>query len=160
MEQVKLDIMNFVSQLGCYVVQVNFLRKKTLSIQVFIEKTQYHAADIEMCSYVSNKLLAYLNMIGALDTKFNLEVSSPGLERPLLHIEDYQYYVGKLVNVKLYKAVNDIYTIKGTIINIDNSDIILMMNNIEHIVNIENIRSAKLMITDDMIKNLLSKKNK
>lgn len=59
---------------------------------------------VEECEAVSRYLSDRLDETDILDENYNLEVSSPGLDRPLIHDSDYTRYAGRPVDVKLYRA--------------------------------------------------------
>ena len=61
--------------------------------------------NIEECEKVSRYLSEKLDEADPIEENYTLEVSSPGLDRPLIRESDYARYAGRLVDVKLYKAV-------------------------------------------------------
>ena len=62
--------------------------------------------NIEECEKVSRYLSDRLDEVDPAEASYTLEVSSPGLDRPLIRESDYTRYAGRLVDVKLYKALN------------------------------------------------------
>src|SRR5690554_3953605 len=58
------------------------------------------------CEKVSRYLSSRLDVLDPIEQNYYLEVSSPGLDRPLLKDEDYRRYRGELVDIKLYKGLD------------------------------------------------------
>lgn len=65
------------------------------------------------CEIVSRHLSEYLDRTELIDGAYTLEVSSPGMDRPLIKEEHYQRYEGKDVDVSLYKAIDGRKKISG-----------------------------------------------
>lgn len=82
-------------------------------VRFFIDKPG--GVSIDDCVFASEHLGTILDGIEALDSEYFLEVSSPGLERPLKRLEDFERFKGSLVKVKLKKLRNGSKTIRGRI---------------------------------------------
>lgn len=80
-------------------------------LRVYIDKPEIPGGedtyvDIEECEKVSRYLSDRLDEEDPIEENYMLEVSSPGLDRPLIKEDDYRRYAGRLVDVSLYKAVD------------------------------------------------------
>ena len=101
-------------------------------LRVYIDKAQDAKADepqtegaetqyisTEDCEKVSRFLSEKLDEADPIEQNYYLEVSSPGLDRPLLRPEHWQRYVGEEIEIRLYKAIDGIKNIQGTLESFD-----------------------------------------
>ena len=91
---------------------------------------------------------AALDAADLLEGQYRLEVGSPGLERPLFGLHDYERFAGKLARLKLGQPVNHEYVLNGHLRGVDESERVLVEVSPEtvHAVSLENIRNAHLLI--------------
>lgn len=82
-------------------------------LRVFIDSAT--GVTLTQCSNVSRELGRFLDVEDIIDYAYILEVSSPGLERPLRSIEDFRRYCGKKARVKLHEAIDGEKTFEGVI---------------------------------------------
>ena len=101
---------------------------------VALRSSQYHALvrifidhddgiTVDNCSEVSHQLSGILDVEDPISVAYTLEVSSPGLERPLMKLEHFQQYVGHTIKVRLSWAVQERKNFLGTLAKIDDEDI-------------------------------------
>ena len=84
-------------------VDVEFVKEAgSWHLRVYIDKEGGIAVDD--CEVISRKLSDWLDKEDFIDDSYILEVSSPGLGRPLKKEKDYQRSIGKLIDIKLYRA--------------------------------------------------------
>jgi ribosome maturation factor RimP len=82
-------------------------------LRVFIESES--GVTLEHCSNVSRELGRYLDVEDLIDNAYHLEVSSPGLERPLRSLDDFNRYRGKKARVKVHEAIDGEKIFEGII---------------------------------------------
>ncbi len=82
-------------------------------LRVFIDSAT--GVTLEQCSKVSRELGRYLDVEDLIDHAYSLEVSSPGLERPLRSIDDFRRYCDKKAKVKVHEAIDGEKTFEGVI---------------------------------------------
>ena len=92
-------------------------------LRLYIDKPA--GIHIEDCERVSRQVSAFLDVEDPLPGNYSLEVSSPGIPRPLFHKEQYQRYLGYEVQVKLFKPVNGHRKLSGTIVS-TNEDVLIL----------------------------------
>jgi ribosome maturation factor RimP len=95
---------------------------KKLVITVFIDKPG--GVTHEDCSKVSRNLDAILDIEDFIPSAYLLEVSSPGLERGLYSLKDFEKFVGSLAKIKTNVAINGQKNFRGRIIAIDNDEVV------------------------------------
>ena len=82
-------------------------------LRVFIDSET--GVTLAHCSDVSRELGRYLDVEDFIDHAYHLEVSSPGLERPLRSLDDFRRYCGKKARVKVHEAIDDEKVFEGII---------------------------------------------
>ncbi len=95
---------------------------RNLTIRVFIDKEG--GVTHEGCALVSRQIGAVLDEQEIIALSYTLEVSSPGLERGLYSLEDFEKFAGHLAKVKTEKAFDGQKNFRGRIIGIENKDIV------------------------------------
>ncbi len=88
------------------IFDVEYVRESGINIlRIYIDKEK--GVDLEDCAVVSHLISDELDKDDPIDEAYNLEVSSPGIDRPFKTDEDYKNNIDNLVEVKLYKKLND-----------------------------------------------------
>ncbi|HMT02844.1 MAG TPA: ribosome maturation factor RimP [Burkholderiales bacterium] len=144
-----------VTGLGFELVGVEITHTKL--IRVFIDNAD--GVTIDDCEMVSNHL-SKLFLVEDIDYN-RLEVSSPGVERPLTHLKDYVKFIGKMVKVKTKELINDQKVFQGIIKDVKKEVIKLELENKEVIeIEFTNINRARLVfeIKSNKISKLKTKK--
>lgn len=102
-------------------------------IRVFIDKEG--GVSVEDCALVSNHL-GKVFMVEEIDYN-RLEISSPGLERPLKKIEDYSRFMGRLAKIKTFELVNNQRSFQGHIHAVDGNKVTLKLVDTDELFSIE-----------------------
>ena len=97
--------------------------KRNMTVRIYIDKPE--GVTLEDCSTVSRTIEAVIDADDFIPSPYVLEVSSPGLERPLFTIQDFEKFVGKKAKVKTSEAVNGQANFTGNITGIEGSEIVL-----------------------------------
>ena len=101
---------------------------------------------LEDCVKVSRDLSTVLDVEGALDARYNLEVSSPGLDRPLRNVRDFRRQVGRLAKVKLLTPATDGQVVlRGTITGVEGDEVSMTVDGKPHRFAIDQVETAKLV---------------
>jgi len=101
---------------------------------------------LEDCVAVSRDLSTVLDVEELVDARYNLEVSSPGLDRPLKTARDFRRQVGRLAKVKLLEpAADGQKVLRGTIVRADDESLEMIVDGNRHQVRLTNIDAAKLV---------------
>ena len=146
---------------GVDIIQISF---NSNVLQFLIEKENYITATIDDCEKVSKAFSAILDVEDIIKNKYFLEVSSVGMNRPLLNIADYQHFKGKYVKIELCRKIDDVKIFKGYIDDVKDEMIILKikLDNTNKLINlnIKDIFKAHLLVTDEMLKQILKETKK
>ncbi len=113
-EQIENYIEPIVNDLGFLTVRVAFIgASKTKTLQLMIERRDENAVTIENCETVSRAVSVALDSMDPIKGQYNLEVSSTGIDRPLVKPSDYKRFVGKHIVLKTHVLKNERKTFKG-----------------------------------------------
>lgn len=104
-------VSGFLSENDLELFNVEYVKEgRTRFLRVYIDKPETDGEEryvsIEECELVSRYLSERLDEEDPIEEEYTLEVSSPGIDRPLIKDRDYVRYAGRLVDVSLYKAQN------------------------------------------------------
>ncbi|NRB23179.1 ribosome maturation factor RimP [Shewanella sp.] len=100
---------------------------------------------IEDCAETSRQISAVLDVEDPISTEFTLEVSSPGVDRPLFSSEQYGSYIGETVKIQLTMPVAGSRNLKGTVIGVEGQTLTLSVDGNELIIALDNIRRGNLI---------------
>lgn len=116
-----------IGSMGCELIGCELTQQgRRMVFRIFIDKE--NGVTIDDCSKVSNQINAMFNVEDPMQGEYALEVSSPGIDRPLFVIEHYRKYVGKKVKIRLYSAINQRRQYSGVLVRIEGEDIYLLMD--------------------------------
>lgn len=105
---------------------------------------------IDDCAAVSREISAYLEVENLIDHPYHLEVSSPGLERPLKKKEDFLRFADRPVRIKLHKPLGDQRVLTGILRGIEGDAVALEMETGMVFLEQENISKARLSLEGTM----------
>lgn len=91
-------------------------------VRIYIDKPE--GVSHEDCAIVSNKVGEIIEEEDFIPTAYTLEVSSPGLERGLYSLADFEKFTGKLARFKTYQAINRQKNYSGKIIGVEGEEIV------------------------------------
>jgi ribosome maturation factor RimP len=105
-EKVRDIAERILAPLGMELVDIEYKREgRQMVLRFFIDKTG--GITLDDCGEVSRELSAILDVEDIIPGKYSLEVSSPGLNRPLKKESDYLRYIGRLVKIKTFELLPD-----------------------------------------------------
>ena len=133
-----------VEDLGCELWGIECQRVgRYLTVRLFIDKEG--GVTVEDCADVSRQVSAVLDVEDPIADKYNLEVSSPGLDRPLFTLAQYTRYVGQEIVVHLRIPVADRRKWQVELAKIENDMITLIVDKQEQILAFGNIQKANVV---------------
>ncbi len=151
-QQVETIIQDPLHHKGYGVVRVLLSGAQRLTLQIMIERLDGQEITVDDCATASRMISALLDVEDIIKNRYILEVSSPGLDRPLVKIADYQRFVGSPVIVKTIQAINKRKTFPGKLESATETAITIKLdqpdpNEVEIVeVLYSNIHSARLQV--------------
>lgn len=101
--------------------------------------------EVDDCAEVSRQVGAILDVEDPISSEYSLEVSSPGLDRPLFEMSHFQAVVGETINVKLSMPLNGRRKFKGKLSAIEGDTLVVLLDGEEYELIFSNIDKANLV---------------
>ena len=114
-------------------------------LRIFIETDDEKGIDVEDCARVSRQVSSILDVEDPITGEYNLEVSSPGLDRPLFSLAQYQAYIGSIVSLRLRVPFDGRRKFKGQLMGIESEDIVIRVDQEEYLLPIDLIDKANVV---------------
>ncbi|MGL6043847.1 MAG: ribosome maturation factor [Sandaracinobacteroides sp.] len=155
-DALRLLIVPVVEAAGFELVRVALIEGPTLTLQVMLEDPATGQMLVDDCARVSRKLSAMLDEADPISSEYMLEVSSPGIDRPLTRLKDYERWAGHVAKLELAAGLSiggaDRKRFQGPLLGISGSDVLIDAEGLgETRLPFDLIRTAKLMLTDRLI---------
>ena len=104
-EQIEQLIQPILKDLGCELVDLEYQQEQRgWVLRVFLDKDG--GINLDDCAKASREISSLLDVENLISTAYNLEVSSPGIERPLKKASDFERFVGQLAKIKTLDAID------------------------------------------------------
>lgn len=100
---------------------------------------------IEDCETVSRQLSAVMDVEDPISSEYTLEVSSPGMDRPLFTLEQFAAFVGEQVRIRLRSPVEERRNFQGLIRSVEDQDVVIQVDEYEYLLPIDLIEKANIL---------------
>ena len=141
-----------ITKLGYELVRILTIGQKNPTLQIMIDRLDESNITVDDCAKVSRKVSEILDEKDPIDGQYSLEVSSPGLDRPLTKIEHFQRFAGYEAKIETSVEVEGRKRFKGPLGETDSNGLVhIEMNGTNYQIAFENINKAKLIITDELL---------
>lgn len=143
LKKIEEVIMPSVTEIGLDLVDVEYIQDGAyFYLRVYVEKIENHIS-LEDCALLSHAIEDKVDSV--IEDKFFLEVSSPGLERPLKKEKDFERFVGEKVKLLLKNKIEDSRNIIGNLVRFENGKVYLDIDGNVNEINFEDIKKANLV---------------
>lgn len=116
---------------------------KHSTVRVYIDSD--NGISIDDCAEASRQISAVMDVEDPIVNEYTLEVSSPGVDRPLFTVEQYGMYIGEEVKVLLNMPVNGSRKLKGAVTKVEGQMLSLQVDGKDTLVALDNIRKGNLI---------------
>ncbi len=135
-----------VEALGFDLVGIDFHpREKNSLIRLYIDSTSDKGILLEDCAAVSRQVSGILEVEEPIAGRYTLEVSSPGLDRPLFEVSHFKQFLGQRSRVKMMIEVEGRKNFTGVIQAVSDSTVTLLVDEAEFELIVDDIKSARLV---------------
>jgi len=144
------------NDLGYSLVRVKMLQENGLTLQIMAEDENGRFA-ITDCEALSKEISPVLDVEDPIDREYHLEVSSPGIDRPLVRARDFAAYVGHEVKVELSDLLNGRKRFRGFIKAVDDESVTITLPDApkdtdpDYKLPLTQLAEAKLIMTDKLM---------
>ncbi len=132
-----------VEALGYELVGIEFVRGRTSTLRIYIDSK--NGITVDDCADVSHQVSAVMDVEDPISVPYNLEVSSPGLDRPLFTAEHYERFQGEEVALVLRIAVQNRRKWQGIIKSVEGEMITVTVEGNDEVFALSNIQKANLV---------------
>ena len=163
--RVAMIIQPVLRAIGFRLVRVQLSGQNGLTLQIMAERED-GTMTVEDCEEVSRAVSPALDVEDPIEKAYHLEVSSPGIDRPLVRKSDFSTWLGHLVKMETSVLVATKKRFKGKIEEADDEDVLIRFEKAAYgeeptvRVPYDAIAEARLILTDDLIRDALSKDNR
>lgn len=133
-----------VEAAGFELVGIEYIRAGKHSIlRIFIDHE--NGIDVDACAEVSHQVSAVLDVEDPITTEYNLEVSSPGMDRPLFKAKHYSERIGEVVTLQTVMPTDGRRNFKGEIVAVDGEMATIKVDGQEYTIALANVKKANIV---------------
>lgn len=138
--------------MGYELVRVRLQGTRSPTLQIMIERRDRAALTVEDCAAASRSISAILDVEDPVHGEYTLEVSSPGIDRPLVSLDDFERYAGFEAKIELQDAVDGRKRFRGQLLGTEGRTVRIEHGEGDTALPFDAIRAAKLVLTDALIR--------
>lgn len=151
MSQLEPIVAPAVEAAGFRLVRLRLMGGKTKTLQIMAERPDGHM-DVEDCARLSRALSEFLDREDPIEGEYLLEVSSPGIDRPLTRLTDFSRWSGHEAKIELTAPdANGRKRFKGVLLGLDGNDVAIDVDGQRLTFPFRSIAEAKLVLTEKLI---------
>jgi len=147
-----------IEDMGFEVVRIRLMGGKTNTLQVMAERPE-GGIEVDQCADISTAISAILDVEDPLEDTYTLEVSSPGIDRPLTRLKDFETFEGYEAKLETTEMIDGRRRFKGVLAGVEGEDVLINIEQGAETVtiglNFDWLSDAKLVLTDELIKEML-----
>lgn len=140
-----------LNAMGYGLVRVRFTGGERRSLQIMAERADGAEMTVEDCASISRELSAVLDVEDPVPGPYTLEVSSPGIDRPLVRLEDFRRFAGFEARVEAKAAIDGRRRFRGVLAGVQGESVLMDVEGVRMSIPHGGISRAKLVLTDDLI---------
>ena len=142
-----------IEAMGYELVRVLVTGGRRPTLQIMAERADGSGMSVDDCAGISRTISAVLDVEDPISGEYTLEVSSPGIDRPLTRLKDFRRYAGFEARVDLAEPIEGRKRFNGRLIGVDEADRVLVETEpgVQEALPFEGIARAKLVLTDELV---------
>jgi ribosome maturation factor RimP len=148
-ERVQQEIEKIATSEGFELVQIDY-RRQGHGFLLRIDIDKEGGITVEDCSLISQQVSTYLDVDDVVPAEYELQVSSPGLDRKFYKQSDYEKFIGRLVRVRTSRPIRGLHVIVGHLKSFDGTGIVVvdpvMKKDPEYAVPLADIKETRLEV--------------
>ncbi|MGX9352493.1 ribosome maturation factor RimP [Shimia sp. W99] len=147
-----------IEDMGFELVRLRLMGGKTHTLQIMAERPE-GGIEVDECAAISNAISAILDVEDPLSDSYVLEVGSPGIDRPLTRLKDFETYEGYDAKLETSELIDGRKRFKGVLAGVEGDDVLINIEDQGETVTVglqfDWLAEAKLVLTDELIKEML-----
>ncbi len=137
--------------LGYRLVRVRVMGNRRKRLQIMAERISDGQMSVEDCTRLSRAVSSALDLDDPIKDEYDLEVSSPGIDRPLMRIEDFERFKGHAAKLETAAMIDGRRRFKGDIVGVEGDVIVLASEGGQVRLSFSALLDARLVLTDKLM---------
>ena len=147
-----------IEDLGFELVRVRLMSGKESTLQIMAQKPD-GTIEVDDCAIISTAVSAVLDVEDPIVDAYTLEVSSPGIDRPLTRLKDFEQWSGYVAKIETTELIDGRRRFKGTLAGTEGDEVLITLDDDADQPTIglkfDWLSDAKLVLTDELIREVL-----
>ena len=143
-----------IEDLGYELVRVRLMSGKETTLQIMADKPD-GGIEVDDCGAISTAVSATLDVEDPILDAYTLEVSSPGIDRPLTRLKDFDAFEGYEAKLETDELIDGRRRFKGVLAGVEDDEVLINVTEGTIGLKFEWLSDAKLVLTDELIKEML-----
>jgi len=143
-----------VEDMGFEVVRIRLMSAKDTILQIMVQRPDGQI-EVDECGEVSTALSAVLDVEDPILDEYNLEVSSPGIDRPLTRLKDFDQWQGFEAKIETDQLIDGRRRFKGELAGVEGDEVLITIEEGTIGLKFDWLQDAKLVLTDELIRDVL-----
>ncbi len=143
-----------IEDLGFELVRVRLMSGKSKTLQIMAERPE-GGIDVDQCAEISTAVSAILDVEDPIEDNYTLEVSSPGIDRPLTRLKDFDTWDGYEAKLETNDLIDGRRRFKGQLAGTEGDEVLIEIEEGTIGLKFDWLSDAKLVLTDDLIREML-----
>lgn len=140
-----------IEAMGYRLVRVTFTGGRRPTLQIMAERRDAVAMTVDDCADISRAVSALLDVADPIPVAYALEVSSPGIDRPLIERDDFVRYAGYDAKIEMNHMIDGRKRFRGRLLGADDGTVRIALDDREVALPLADIVRAKLLLTDELL---------
>lgn len=148
-----------IEGMGFELIRLRLMSGKTRILQIMADRPE-GGIEVDDCADISTVVSAALDVEDPLDDPYLLEVSSPGIDRPLTRLKDFEVWSGYEAKLETSELIDGRRRFKGVLAGVEDNEVLIEIEEGTIGLQFDWLSDAKLVLTDDLIaETLRARKN-
>ena len=143
-----------IEDLGFELVRIRLMGGKTSTLQIMAERPE-GGISVDECGEISTAVSAILDVEDPIVDEYTLEVSSPGIDRPLTRLKDFETFEGYEARIETDELIDGRRRFKGVLAGVEGDEVLINIEEGTVGLKFDWLSDAKLILTDELIREML-----
>ena len=143
-----------IEDMGFELVRVRLMSGKSTILQIMADKPE-GGIEVDDCAEISQAVSAVLDVEDPILDEYTLEVSSPGIDRPLTRLKDFEMFEGYEAKIETSEMIDGRRRFKGELAGVEDDEVLINVAEGTIGLKFDWLSDAKLVLTDELIREML-----
>lgn len=143
-----------LTDMGYELVRLRLMGGKTATLQIMADKPE-GGIEVDDCARISTAVSALLDVEDPIEEEYTLEVSSPGIDRPLTRLKDFDVWAGYEAKLETTELIDGQRRFRGELAGTEGDEVLVTIDQGTIGLKFDWLSDAKLVLTDDLIREML-----